>query len=366
MHLPWWFVLLSMLSLTVPVTSLVLVGTGIGWLISRKKGRFGPARLFAWSTVAIAPFWLAGTGFGVWMISGMMAEDAERARLNYKMREATVIDGVDIPAGAMVSRYNDGTLRAVSLPDGMTLAASGATWQHVVDFGARGWVTDGSLAADAVIQGIPCRHDHIADFWNKDQLRGCTLSRDTTVEVTIKDTGGASRTQSLSCRAETPIETQLVGHGEVGVCTLAAPAEIGGVGCAAGTELKLVNGMLSSCTVATPTRFGPIELPPGSFVAYVAGRPEWFRLPPSGPAVDAFGLNLPPGTEASFCYQSEALQRLAVDQTAYVTVEGVKLTGAIDFDCGRLQRGVLFEDAMVGGKRRQGGEIVSQADLSPQ
>jgi len=366
MHFPWWFILLSVLSLTVPLTSLTLVGTGIGWLICRRKGRAGAARVFAWTTVAIAPFWLAGAGFGAWMISGMMAEKAERARLNYKLHEDTVIDGVHIPAGAMVSRHDDGTLRAVSLPDGVTLAASGATWQHVVDFGAQGWVTDGSLAADAVIQGIPCRHDHIAGFWDKHHLRECTLSRDTMAEVTIKEPGGASQTQSFSCRAEAPIELQLLGHGDVGACTLAATAEIGGVACAAGTELKLVNEMLYSCTVATQTRFGPIGLPPGSFVAYVAARPAWFRLPPAGPAVDGFGLSLPAGTEAAFCYQSEALQRLAVQQTGYVTVAGVKLTGAIDFDCGALERGVLFEDTMVGGKLRQRGEIVSQAELSPQ
>jgi hypothetical protein len=365
MHLPWWFLPLSMLSLAVPVTSLLLIGSGTGWFISRRKGRGRPARIFAWCTVAIAPFWLAGTGFGAWMISGMMAEDAERARLNYKVSEATVIDGVDIPAGAKVSLNNDGTLRAVSLPDGVSLAASGASWQHVIDFGAHGRVSDGSLAADAVIYGIPCRRDHVADFWDKEHLRACTLSRDTTVEVTIKETGGASRTQSFACRAETPIETQVLGHGGVGVCTLAALAEIGGVACAAGSELKLVNGMLDSCTVAKHTRFGPIDLPPGSFVAYSAGRPEWFRLPPAGPAVDAFGLSLPSGTEAGFCFQSEALRRLAVDQTAYVTVGGVKLTGAIEFDCGLFERGALFEDAMVGGTQRQRGEFVSRADLSP-
>src|SRR4029077_11503267 len=169
-----------------------LSGSCTACLLSRRKGRVAPARIFPWCTVAIAPFWLTGTGFGAWMISGMMAEDAERARLNYKVSEATVIDGVDIPAGARVSLNNDGTLRAVSLPDGVSLAASGASWQHVVDFGAHGLVSDGSLAADAVIHGIPCRRDHVADFWNKDQLKGCTLSRDTTVEVTITETGGES------------------------------------------------------------------------------------------------------------------------------------------------------------------------------
>jgi hypothetical protein len=364
MHFSWWFLLLSMLSLSVPITSLALVGTGTGWIISRKRGRTGPARALRWCTVAIAPFWLAGAGFGVWMISGMMAEDAEHARLNYKVRETTVIDGVDIPAGATVWRNNNGMLQAVSLPDGVTLAASGATWQHGIEFGATGWVTDGSLAADAVIQGIPCQHDHTASFADKDELRGCTLSRDTTVEATIQEAGGTSRRQSFTCQAGAAVETQMLGHGEVGACTLAAPAEIGGVTCAAGAELKLVNAMLYSCTVAKQTRFGPIDLPPGSFVAYVAGRPEWFRLPATGPAIDGFGLSLPAGAEAGFCYQSEALQRLSVDQTTYVTVEGVKLTGSIDFDCGPFQSGTLFEDTIVGGRQRQRGEVVSQADLS--
>jgi hypothetical protein len=363
MHFPWWFLPLSILTLAVPVTSLALIGTGLGWFISRRKGRAGAARAFAWWTAAIAAFWLPGAGFGGWMISGMMAEDAERARLNYTVREATVIDGIDIPAGAMVSRGEDGALRSVSLPDGVTLAASGATWQHGVEFGARGWVTDASLAADATIQNIPCQHDQMVRFWSKDELGGCTLSRDATVEVTIKEANGTSRRQSFSCRAGTAIETQLLGHGEMGVCTLATPAAIGGVTCAAGAELKLVNAMLYSCTLAQQTRFGPVELPPGSFVAYVGGRPEWFRLPPAGPSVDGFGLSLPVGTEAGFCYQSEALQRLSVDQTAFVTIAGVKLTGAIDFDCGQFHSGVLFEDAMIGGKQRQRGEVVSQADL---
>jgi hypothetical protein len=92
------------------------------------------------------------------MISGMMAEHAEWARLNYKLREATLIDGVEIPAGAMVSRNNDGPLRSVSLPDGMTLAAS-ATWQHDFDgrrqaaAARRNGVTRRSVAAITLAAG---------------------------------------------------------------------------------------------------------------------------------------------------------------------------------------------------------------------
>ncbi|MBV9825208.1 MAG: hypothetical protein JO001_06005 [Alphaproteobacteria bacterium] len=365
MHFPWWFLVLAMLAMATPVTSLALIGTGIGWRLSRKRGRAGTARVFAWSTAIVLPFWLAGAGFGIWMIGEQVASDAEWARLNYKVKEATRVDGVNVPAGAAVSLGKDGTLYTVSLPDGVTLEAGGATWQHAVSFGAHAWVTDGSLAVDALIQGVPCQHDQVAGFWSEGQLKGCTLSRDATVVATIMARSGSAHPQDFSCRAETPIEMQLLGHGDLGACILATPTEIDGVTCAAGAEIKLVNQMLYHCTVATQTRFGPVELPPGSLVAYIGPRPEWFRLPQTGPAIDAFGFNLPAGTEAGFCYQSEALQRLTVDQTAYITIAGVKLTGAVDFDCGPFREGTLFEDSVIDGRQRPRGERISQADLSP-
>ena len=47
-------------------------------------------------------------------------------------------------------------------------------------------------------------------------------------------------------------------------------------------------------------------------------------------------------------------------------IEGVKLTGWIDFDCGSFRSGQLFEDSVVAGRPRQQGERVSREDLSPQ
>jgi hypothetical protein len=61
-------------------------------------------------------------------------------------------------------------------------------------------------------------------------------------------------------------------------------------------------------------------------------------------------------------------QRLAVSRAAYVTVGNMKLTGLIEFDCGadgRFEDGMLFEDAMLGGKWRQRGERISRDDLLP-
>jgi hypothetical protein len=45
-------------------------------------------------------------------------------------------------------------------------------------------------------------------------------------------------------------------------------------------------------------------------------------------------------------------------------IEGVKLTGWIDFDCGSFRSGQLFEDTVLAGRLRQRGERVSREDLS--
>jgi hypothetical protein len=81
--------------------------------------------------------------------------------------------------------------------------------------------------------------------------------------------------------------------------------------------------------------------------------------------VDGFGVSLPAGTVGTVCEHNGKLERLAVDESAYVTVEGLKLTAFIDFDCGPFLSGTLFENSIVGGKQRQRGEVVSRTDLSP-
>ena len=72
------------------------------------------------------------------------------------------------------------------------------------------------------------------------------------------------------------------------------------------------------------------------------------------------------GTEGSFCYRKDVLEHLSVNEAAFVVIEGVKLTGWIDFDCGSFRSGQLFEDSVVAGRPRQQGERVSREDLSPQ
>ena len=126
------------------------------------------------------------------------------------------------------------------------------------------------------------------------------------------------------------------------------------------------NGKLSACTFAEPARFGPLALPAGTAVTYYDGCPSRFKLPPRGASVGAFALSLPAGTEGSFCYRQEVLEHLSVNETNYVVIGGVKLTGWIDFDCGSFRSGQLFEDTVVAGRWRHHGERVSREDLSSQ
>ena len=117
--------------------------------------------------------------------------------------------------------------------------------------------------------------------------------------------------------------------------------------------------------MASSARFGPLKLPAGSSVTYYDGRPSNFRLPAQGGPVDGFGLSLPAGTEGSFCYHSDAPERLMVSRTAYVTIDGVKLTGFIDFRCGVFHSGLLFEHTLIEGKWRERGELVLRDEIVP-
>ncbi|HEV2187045.1 MAG TPA: hypothetical protein VGR70_07540, partial [Stellaceae bacterium] len=157
--------------------------------------------------------------------------------------------------------------------------------------------------------------------------------------------------------------------GELEGCRLAETADFGEVSCAANERVLIINDQLAGCTFARAARFGPLTLPVGASVTYNDGRPSNFRLPSQGAPIDGFGLILPPGTKGDFCFRSDTPEHLEVSRSAYVTIDNVKLTGWVGFDCkadSAFERGTLFEDAMVAGKWRQRGDLLSHDDLFPQ
>jgi len=370
---PLWFTIGFALIVALPITTAALAGLGIAW---RRIRRRDPTRRLAalkWSAIAVAPFWLTGLGLGAWLLISETQRVISNAQRYFTLDKAAEIDGIALPAGTRVELDDDNVLQVAELPDGATLALRGATWQGKVEFAmaahapnkAHGQITAGTLAATAVIEGVPCQSgDQVAFFWGG-QLMECTLSQDIGVAATIADANGATHSQNFRCLAGDTIQLQGLRPGELAGCRLAEPADFGDIACAVSERILISNGTLSACTFAKAARFGPLDLPAGATVTYYEARPSNFRLPPQGAAVDGFGLSLPPGTDGTFCYRNEALERLEISRTAYVVVAGVKLTGLVDFNCGPFRSGTLFEDAMVGGRWRQRGDLVSAAELSP-
>jgi hypothetical protein len=370
---PPLFIVGLALLFALPVTTAFMAGLGIVWRRLRRRDPNRRLTALKWSAAVVAPFWLTGLIFGgLWLVSEIERE-IYGAQHYFMLDKAAEIDGVSLPAGTQVTLDEDRALQVAELPDGATLELSGAIWQGRVEFampahapdGKHGQITAGTLAAPAIIQNVPCRAGNpVAFFWGS-QLMECTLSQDTDLKAPIDKPDGVQSLRMFRCRAGDAIQFDGLHPGELGGCRLAEPANFNEFACAAGERILISNGYLSTCTLANAGRFGPLTLPPGTTVDYYDAQPSRFSLPSTGPAVDGFGLRLPAGTEASFCYRSEALERLEVTGTAYVTVEGVKLTGPIDFNCGPFRSGVLFEDTMIRGQRRQRDELVSQEDLSP-
>lgn len=371
---PLWFTAALALFLALPVTTAIMAGLGIAWYRLRRRDPAQRLTGLKWAAITVAPLWFIGLVFGGGMLISELHRLHEGAQRYFSLDKAAEIDGVTLPAGTRVELDEDRALQAAELPGGATLALHRATWQGRVEFlmparapnGAHGQVTEGTLAAPAVIQGIPCQAGQQVQFFWDNELMACTLSQDASVPATIADPKETTHAQMFRCLSGDTIQIEGLRHGELAGCRLAEPADFGEITCAASERILLANGGLSTCVLAKPGGFGPLTLPAGTAVTYYDARPSGFRLPPSSAAIDGFGLSLPAGTEGSFCYPGEALAHLAVSQTAYVTVESIKLTGWIDFDCGSFRSGTLFDDTMINGRWRQRGELVSSTDLVPQ
>ncbi len=373
-NFPWWFGVAVLLLYSLPFTTLALVGLGIAWFSLRRRAADRGLAMVKWSALAIAPFWLGGAFFaaGIWI--GDVTRDIAEARRHTTLTQTTEIAGTRFPAGTRLTRDEGGKLQYAELPAGTTATRAGASWRDRIEFvmpgnapgGAEGTIAAGTLAAPAVIEGIPCQAGQEVHFFWDGTLMYCTLAADATIGATIRAADGGVAAQNFRCMAAHSIHLQGIHpSGQLESCVLAEPTQIGQAICADDAELQIWNGFLQACTLAKPARFGPLDLPAGSKITNYNGAPSSFALPQAGDAVDGFGLRLPPGTEAFFCSEAMTLRQLNVDRSRYVAVAGVKLTGDIEFDCGTFRNGQLFEDAMVGGNQRRAGDLVTRADLFP-
>jgi len=148
-------------------------------------------------------------------------------------------------------------------------------------------------------------------------------------------------------------------------CMLAETATIGMIDCAGGKEIVLSGDGLDICTLGWAQRVGPFGLSAGTLVHFSQGRLERLEMPPSSGPLSIFGIPLPPGTVVGLCDQSWDVEWLSVPEDGYVTVAVIKLTGRINFDCGKFEYGTLFEATALGDRQLPRGAAISSDDLFP-
>lgn len=219
------------------------------------------AGIWVWSRRASRPAWVIGSVVAVlWVVSAVVnvtfevdrvvsghREDAAvRARQTTLARDS-VISGLRLPRGTVITHTIFGSIEALDLP-------SPATIDNVPLIGhvdLIGTMLQGqeTLARDVVIGGIPCSASHPATFT----------------------------------------------EGKLASCVLAAPARVKGVPCAG--EVDVDQGIV--CTLASDyARFGYVWRAGTKLTDFQS--PVWFRIGALAPSLRVVGAALGPDTEVEF------------------------------------------------------------------
>jgi hypothetical protein len=187
------------------------------------------------------------------------------------------------------------------------------------------------------------------------------LARRTTVAAEIA--GGGMITEDLACAENRDIEFRIFGRRLLERCVLADMATVGSVACAAGEEIVLSDDGLDACSLATAQRAGSFDLAAGTRVRFTGGWLREIGMPLASISLAMSDLDIPPGTTVALCDRSEEIDYLLVPEDRYVAVAGVKLTGRMNFDCGRFRYGSLFEDTVLRGRLLPRHALVSCEDV---
>jgi hypothetical protein len=194
-------------------------------------------------------------------------------------------------------------------------------------------------------------------------LQHCTLARRAVVAAEIADVQGGRSTVNLACAADLDIRFRSFGDRLLERCVLADTAKIGPVACLAGKEIAFSGDGLTGCTLAAAQTVGPFSLAAETSVGFTQGRLDRFEMPLTSPVLRISTFDVPPGTTVQLCGRASELAWLSVPEDRYVTIAGVKLTGRMNFDCGKFEYGAAFEDTTLRGRRVSRGAGISHEDV---
>lgn len=371
MHFAIWQIALYGALLALPMTTIVLIALSIDRL--RQRRRATQRRWSRWLNnlgfIVVAPVWIVGAAIGLVLLVDGMIDEMHEASRHFTVTASRTIDGIELPPGTQVNLDGYDRLADITLPYGVTLSLAGGIWRGTIEFASAAGSDDtkrtrmraATLDADAALDGIPCQGGQAVAFWGSGGVRACTLASATALRTDI----APGTSVNVACAADHPLELQPAADQQVAVCTLVDMVELQGILCAAAAEVEIVNGRLIRCTLAAPHSAGDLQIPAGSILrlADTPQRIERFSVPAMDARFQAFGMALPPGAEVLLCRDAWAVDQIQLATDSYVDIGGVKLTGFINFQCGRFHYGTLFEDTRLHGEPWRQGRTVFREDL---
>jgi hypothetical protein len=366
---PWWVGVWFVAGQAAPVTTIVVVTLVAALVFARRAGSSGLSRWLQVGLVPVGAVWLCGISYWAYGLADEISTRIYEARHRNRLDEAAVVGGISLPPGAWVSIDEHGRLYGIETAPDASVAIDGVRWHgdiHLVMPDQRragqGIVQSGILAADALLQGTPCRAGNTAEFSEDGgELLYCTLARRSAIAAEIPTAGGSS-TQQVACAADREIAFRIIGR-FLERCVLAEAATVGGTACAGGEEIEFSGDGLAACTLAAAQRVGAFDLPAGAHVRFIRGHVSNIETPRSSAPLVISGLELPPGATVALCDLSEEINYLSIPDDRYMTIAGVKLTGRINFDCGRFEWGTLFADTVLRGRALPRNALVSREDV---
>jgi hypothetical protein len=298
--------------------------------------------------------------------------DIYQAQHHYRLDKTAVLAGIEIPRGSWISIDEDGHLYAIETAEGAAVSIDGALWRGDIRLISsrdrkatdHGMIKSATLAVDATIQGIPCRAGMPVEFSEYGgELQHCALTQRTDVLAEIDKGQSGRATKNISCAKDQGVWLWTFERRLLERCLLAETEMVGMIACAGDKEIALSGDGLDMCTLASAQQVGPFGLSAGTLVHFGQSRLDRLEMPLTSEPLSISGVDLPPGTVDGLCDQSWDLDWLSVPEDSYVTIEGVKLTGRVNFDCGRFEYGTLFEVSALGGRQLPRGAQISSDDL---
>jgi hypothetical protein len=369
---PPWAIAWFLLGQATPFITLVLMSLVAAFFFSRGTGHIRLARWLKWTLAIVGGLWLGGISFWAAGLVDRIKTDIYQAQHHYRLDKATVLAGIDIPSGSWVSVDDEGTPYGIETAKDAVVSIDGASWHGDIRLiplrnrttSDRGMIKSATLAADAGIQGIPCRAGRLVEFSEYGgDLQHCTLTQRTDVTAEIDESKGGKSTKDLACAADQDVRLRTFERRLLERCVLAATATIGMVTCAGLKEIALSGDGLDTCTLASAQRVGLFDLSARTLVVFIRGRLDKFEMPPTSAPLTISGIVLPSGTIVGLCDRSWEVEWLSVPEDSYVAIAGVKLTGRMNFDCGKFEYGALFEDTVLRGQRLPRGATISYDDV---